>query len=204
MHNSLGSVDDEKGVRWELVAEGNYVNSDTIPRYRGGLDFGLPLGPAHSTLWLLNAAGVADGDRADPFASFFFGGFGNNYVDDGEVKRYRKHYAMPGFELNALGLGTRTFAKSTLEWNLPPAVFDRVGTPGFYLAWARPSVFVTELVMDFDNAPTRVEAQSAGLQIDLRFQVLHRLDMTLSAGYAAGFLDSERVDDEVMVSLKIL
>jgi len=200
--NSLGSVDDEKGVHWELVAEANYVNSETIPRYRAGLDFGVPFGPAHSTLWLRNAAGVADGDRLDPFASFFFGGFGNNYVDDGEIKRYREHYAMPGFELNALG--GRTFGKSTLEWNLPPAVFDRVGTPGFYLAWARPALFGTHLVTNFDDAPTRIEAQSAGAQLDFRFQVLHRLDMTLSAGYAVGWAEGERVDDEVMVSLKIL
>jgi len=200
--NSLGNVDDEKGVRWELVAEANYVNSEAIPRYRAGLDFGFPVGPAHSTLWLLNAAGAADGDRLDPFANFFFGGFGNNYVDDGEIKRYREHYAMPGFELNALG--GRTFAKSTLEWNLPPLVFDRVGTPGFYLAWARPALFGTGLVTNFDDTPTRVEAQSAGAQLDFRFRVMHGLDMTLSAGYAIGWIEGERVDEEVMVSLKIL
>jgi len=28
--------------------------------------------------------------------------------------------------------------------------------------------------------------------------------MTLSAGYAAGFRKSEKVDDEIMISLKIL
>ena len=200
--NSLGSVDDEKGVRWELVAEASHVNGETIPRYRAELDFGIPLGPAHSTVWLLNAAGIADGDRLDPFANFFFGGYGNNYVDDGEIKRYRQHYAMPGFELNALG--GRTFAKSTLEWNLPPLVFDRVGTPGCYLAWARPSIFGSGLITNVDDEASHLKAQSAGLQIDLRFQVMHRLDMTLSAGYAAGFIDREHVDDEVMVSLKIL
>src|SRR6185295_15499026 len=116
--NSLGSVDDEKGVRWELAVDGNRANGETIPQYRGGLDFGLPVGWAHSTVWLLNAAGVADGDRANPFANFFFGGFGNNYVDNGEIKRYREYYAFPGFELNALN--GRNFGKSTLEWNLPP------------------------------------------------------------------------------------
>jgi hypothetical protein len=200
--NSLGAVDDEKGVLWELAVEASHVNGDTIPRYRGGLDFGVPFGPAHSTLWLRNAAGVADGDRADPFANFFFGGFGNNYVDDGAIKRYREHYAMPGFELNQLG--GRSFGKSTLEWNVPPVVFDRIGTPGFYLAWARPAVFATALVADFDHAPTRVEAQSAGAQVDFRFQVMHRLDMTLSAGYAVGWAGDERAGDEFMLSLKIL
>ena len=200
--NSLGAVDDEKGVRWDLAAEASQVNGETLPRYRAGLDFGMPVGPAHSTVWLINAAGLADGDAANPFSKFFFGGFGNNYVDDGEIKRYRDYYSFPGFELNALG--GRTFAKSTLEWNLPPLVFDRVGTPGFYLAWARPSVFTGVLSTNFDDAATRGTVQNAGLQLDLHFQVMHRLDMTLSAGYAAGFFDRRRVDDEVMVSLKIL
>ena len=200
--NSLGNVDDEKGVRWELAAEANHVNGDTVPRYRGGLDFGLPLGPAHSTVWLINAAGAADGDRDNPFAKFFFGGFGNNYVDNGNIKRYRDYYAFPGFELNALG--GRNFAKSTLEWNLPPLVFDRVGTPGFYLAWARPAIFAGALSTDFTETSRRHEVQDAGAQVDFRFQVMHRLDMTLSAGYAAGFYNGKRVDDEVMVSLKIL
>jgi hypothetical protein len=198
--NSLGSVDDEKGVRAQAVVEANHVNGETIPRYRAGLDFGLPVLWPHSTVWSINAVGMADGDRLDPFANFFFGGFGNNYVDDGEIKRYREYYAMPGFELNALG--GRTFAKSTLEWNLPPLVFDRVGSPGFYLAWARPSVFGSGLVTNFDESPDN--AQSAGAQIDFHFQVMHRLDMTLSAGYARGYVDRQFIDDEVMVSLKIL
>ena len=29
-----------------------------------------------------------------------FGGFGNNYVDHGEVKRFRSYYSFPGLELN--------------------------------------------------------------------------------------------------------
>ncbi|MBT8072480.1 MAG: hypothetical protein HKP21_02125, partial [Xanthomonadales bacterium] len=45
---------------------------------------------------------------------------------------------------------------------------------------------------------------SAGLQLDLRFTLGHRHSMTLSAGYAAGFRKGEKLDDEVMVSLKIL
>ena len=30
------------------------------------------------------------GDRDNPLASAYFGGFGNNYVDNGEAKRYRE------------------------------------------------------------------------------------------------------------------
>jgi hypothetical protein len=38
----------------------------------------------------------------------------------------------------------------------------------------------------------------------MRFTLGHRHSMTLSAGYAAGFRKSEKVDDEIMISLKIL
>jgi hypothetical protein len=40
--------------------------------------------------------------------------------------------------------------------------------------------------------------------VDLSFTVLNRLDMTLSFGYAAGFEDGRKLDDEWMLSLKIL
>ena len=41
-------------------------------------------------------------------------------------------------------------------------------------------------------------------QLDLQFTVNTRYDMTLSIGYAAGYLEGSREDDEFMVSLKIL
>ncbi len=94
---------------------------------------------AHSSIWLRSAAGASPGPRDDPFANFFFGGFGNNWVDRGEAKRYREYYAFPGADLNEIG--GRNFVKSTLEWNLPPLRFRRVGTPGFYVTWMRPAVF---------------------------------------------------------------
>lgn len=200
--HSLGHVDEEKGFRWDLVAEANHVNGETIPKLRGSFDFGFALPLDHSSIWFRNAAGWADGARTDPFANYFFGGFGNNYVDDGAIKRYRKHYAMPGFELNQLG--GRTFARHMLEWNLPPAVFEKVGSPGFYLTWARPALFASVLTTDVRDDAFRQSYQSLGAQVDLRFIVMHRLDMTLSFGYAQSYLDGDRFDEEWMLSLKIL
>ena len=203
VRGSLGRVDDERGLKWYLGAAVNYVNSDTIPKVVTGLDFGFPLPWKHSSIWLRSAVGGAFGDRLDEFANFYFGGFGNNYVDRGEVKRYREYYAMPGFELNEIG--GRNFYRSMLEWNLPPFRFERVGTPGFYLSWARPALFVSTLTTDFDESAFKEEVNSAGIQIDLRFTILSRLNMTLSAGYAKGFGNSIIPDDEeYMLSLKIL
>ncbi|HUO81917.1 MAG TPA: hypothetical protein VM616_03560, partial [Gammaproteobacteria bacterium] len=49
---SLGHVDDEKGVLWDLVASGDHVNGETIPKLRGAFDFGIALPLRHSSIWL--------------------------------------------------------------------------------------------------------------------------------------------------------
>jgi hypothetical protein len=203
VRGSLGHVDDEKGVTWSIGADASHVEDSTIPKLAAALDFGFALPWKHSSIWLRSAAGGAFGDRTDEFANFYFGGFGNNYVDRGNIKRYREYYAMPGFEINEIG--GRNFARTMLEWNLPPIRFQRVGSPGFYLSWARPALFVNHLVTDLDDSAIRREVQSAGIQIDLRFTILSRMDMTLSVGYAKGFgNDLIEDDDEFMVSLKVL
>jgi len=203
VRRSLGAVDDEKGFTWRLGTAINHVDSDTIPKILAGFDFGFALPWEHSSIWLRSTAGGAFGEPDDEFANFFFGGFGNNYVDRLDVKRYRNFYAMPGFELNAVP--GRNFYRAMLEWNLAPARFTRVGTPGFYLSWARPALFVAALSTNLDNSAIRQDVQSAGLQIDFRFTILSRMDMTLSLGYAQGFGNELIPDDEeFMLSLKIL
>jgi len=198
---SLGAVDHEKGWRWDIVASADHANNDTIPKLRVGLDFGFALPWKHSSIWFYNSAGVANGDRLNTLTNYYFGGFGNNYVDDGEVKRYRKFYSMPGFEID--DISARDFVKSVAEWNLPPIRFRSLGTPGFFLSWIRPAIFIAGLWTDpgkeFDRTFT-----SAGFQLDLRFMLGHRHSMTLSAGYAAGFRKGDKVNDEIMISLKIL
>jgi hypothetical protein len=203
IRSSMGAVDGEKGYRWLLGTSVSHVESDTIPQYLGEFDFGFALPWKHSSIWLRNSIGGSDGDILDEFANFFFGGFGNNYVDRGTIKRYRNFYSMPGFDLNAIA--GRNFHKAMLEWNLPPIRFERVGTPGFYLTWARPSIFVNTLTTNLDDSAIRDEVSSAGIQIDFRFTVLSRMKMTLSLGYAKGFGNSSIMDDdEFMASLKIL
>ena len=193
---SRGAVDDEKGVVANLVLGGNYADSRWNPGARVALDLGLALPIGHASLWLRNAAGAADGDPSDPYANFYLGGFGNNYVDSRTEKRYREYYAFPGFELNELN--GRSFTRHMLEANLPPVVFASLGTPAFHLAWLRPAVF-TSVLYTGDN-----RYNNAGAQIDLRFSVLHWYEMTLSAGYAVGYRGGSRAGEEWMVSLKIM
>ncbi|MEJ2535012.1 MAG: hypothetical protein P8008_05995 [Gammaproteobacteria bacterium] len=121
LRQSLGGVDREKGWAWNLEARVDHSTFDTIPKLSGGLDYGLALPWKHSSVWLYSDLGWADGDRLDPLANYYFGGFGNNYVDDGVVKRYREFYSLPGFEIGEIG--GREFGKVTAEWNLPPIRF---------------------------------------------------------------------------------
>jgi hypothetical protein len=199
---SLGAVDDEKGIAWELDYLGSRVNGQVTPQVRGGLDLGFALPLANSSIWLRTAAGFANGDRNSTVANFYFGGFGNNYVDDKSVKRYRKYDSFPGFEINQIA--ALNFVRAMGEWNLPPYVFESAGTPSFYLNWLRPSVFVAELWGDLGNSALRKNYTSAGGQVDLRFSILHWYEMTLSAGYAVGYQGSQRTGSEWMISLKIM
>ena len=199
---SSGAVDDEKGIAWDVNLKGNRVGDEVPAQIRGNFDFGFPLPVSHSSLWLRSAAGLGTGRRDNPVANFYFGGFGNNYVDHGSIKRYREYESMPGFEIDEIsGLN---FARQMVEWNLPPLVFESMGTPAFYLNWLRPAVFATALWTDPTNSSRRQNYQSLGGQVDLRFSILHWSEMTLSAGYAVGFRDARRVGSEWMISLKIL
>jgi len=200
--SSIGHVDDETGYVWGVLGHLYGANGDWIPGVYGKFDFGVALPIRHSSIWLRSAIGASSGDRDDPLANAYFGGFGNNYVDDGEVKRYRDVLSLPGFELNALG--GKSFAKSMLEWNLPPIRFENLGTPGFYVSWGRPAVFATALLTDPQDGDYRQDAYNVGAQIDFQLQVLHRLPMTLSFGYAVGFEGAGLGESEFMLSLKVL
>jgi hypothetical protein len=189
VRRSLGAVDDEKGVlasatlTTHRVGGGGGTGRPTVWQLRGQLDLGVPLPLAHSSLWSRSAVGVADGSRSNSLTSFYFGGFGNNRVDQGRVKRYREIYAMPGYELNALE--GRRFVRQMVEWNLPPTIFESVGRADLHLQSLRPALFAAALWTD-GSAAGRQRHASVGAQVDLRFSVLHWYEATLSLGAARG------------------
>ena len=199
---SLGAVDHEKGVRAEALVGAGYVDGETIPSILGSFDYGFALPIGNSSIWWRNSVGATFGELDDPFASFFLGGFGSNYVDFRSAKRYREWYSFPGAELNAIG--GRNFAKSMLEWNLPPLRFRRVGTPAFFVSWARPSIFVGGIETNLDSSSAERRLSNVGAQVDLRMTVLSRLNLTVSFGYARAHESGLPATDEWMASLKIL
>jgi hypothetical protein len=202
VRNSLGSVDDETGRRWTAVEEVTAVAGSVISRTLGTFDAGFAVPIPHSSVWFRNAAGFSPQSRSEPFANFFFGGFGNNWVDHLDEKRYRSYERFPGAEIDEIG--GRNFFKSMAEWNLPPWRFRRVGTPGFYATWLRPAIFVSGLATNLDAADVRRFAADAGGQVDIRLSLLSALDLTVSTGAAVAFEDGRQPRGEWMLSFKIL
>jgi hypothetical protein len=197
---SQASVDHEKGVDARALLSFDHAGAELYPKAQAGFDIGWALPLGNASIWLYNAAGVAGGDATSPLGYFYFGGFHNNRADKGAVKRYREFDTFPGVDIDAIQ--ARRFAKTVLEFNAPPWRFESVGTSGFYLGYIRPAVFVGTLWVDDGSARRRLH--DVGVQLDLNFTVMDHLPMTISVGYAQGFEDGQKLDDEWLVSLKVL
>ena len=198
---SLGSVDHEKGVRARVVGGIDAALGDFYPKASAGLDYGVPLPWRNSSLWLYTAAASAWGNKASSLGNFFLGSFGNNYVDNREVKRYREEESFPGFEIGEIS--ARRYAKAVVELNLPPVRFRDIGTPSFFLSSARPALFAGYLATDGGVVKSH-NYQTAGFQVDWNMTAMSRLPITLSIGAAAGFRDGHHRGNETLISLKIM
>jgi hypothetical protein len=203
LRRSLGAIDDELGTTWGLTLRSNYVSRTLYPRLNADVSKGFLLPLHHSSLWLRASAGAAlAGDRNEPFANFFFGGFGNNWVDYRDIRQFRNPESFPGIDINAVG--GANYGRAQLEWMLPPLRFRRVGIPSFYLRWAGLSFFGTGLTTNLDDATTRRTLASAGAQLDFRIVTLSHLDSTFSIGFAVAGERGAPLHSALMLSFKIL
>jgi hypothetical protein len=199
---TIGSVDQEQGIKMGATYAGNYVKDRFYSQVAGYGHYGIRTPLTHSSIWLRGYAGYSWGDPDDTFANFYFGAFGNNYVDHLSVQRYRDYYSFPGVEITSLG-GTN-FGKFMLEWTLPPARFERFGIPAVYITWMRTALFTSGIVTSFDSEARQRELVNLGGQVDFRLVWMSGLNMTLSLGYAAAWEQEYRPESEFMISLKIL
>ncbi len=200
--SSLGSVDDEKGLIAQFYNHNNLVRSRLYPQFLTNVDYGFQLPINHSSIWLRGSAGWGIGDRNDPFANFYFGAFGNNYIDYQNEKRFREYYSFPGVELNSIaGIN---FGKALVEWILPPVRFRSAGVSSFYLTWLRPTLFSSAITTNIDDSALRSNYYNVGAQLDLQFNILSNLKLTFSTGYAVAVQKDGRPLKEWMFSLKLL
>ena len=140
-------MDDEKGTAWGIHSRLYYTHG-AFPSVWGNYDHGFLL-PRNSAFWLRASAGKSFGDFTSPFASFYFGAFGNNYIDHLSIDRYRDYYSFPGVGIDAMG--ARSFGKLLGEYNLPPKRFRELGTTWAYVNWARLTLFSSGLITNFTS-----------------------------------------------------
>lgn len=202
IERSQGAVDGEKGFAFNLFSRNNYVNRHLFPRIVTTLDRGFALPVNHTSFWLRSAAGISPALRDEPFANFYFGGFGNNWVDHQDEKRYREYYSFAGTDLNSIG-GTN-FVKLLAELNLPPARFRHIGVTACYPRWLRPAVFATGITTNLFAPDYSRTVFNCGGQVDIEVVLFSLFKTTLSAGYGLAIENGRKLSDEFMFSLKIL
>jgi len=198
---SLGGVDHEKGIAGRIAAGTDQAQGRFFPKLYGGVDLGTALPLSNSSVWVYAHAGEVSGQRSNPLAAFYLGAFGNNYVDDRSVKRYREMESFPGFDIDEIA--ARRFGKVTGEVNLPPVRFAEIGTPAFYLSYIRPAVFAGAMAIEAPDGSGH-HYYDLGSQLDLSFTVALRLPMVFSVGAAAGWQDGHYRKTEWLASLKIM
>lgn len=203
LRRSLGAVDDEMGTTWGVTLRGNYANRTRYTRLSLDATKGILLPLDHSSLWFRASAGTSLAGRGvDALANFFFGGFGNNWVDHRAIRQFRETESFPGIDINALG--GATYARVQAEWTTPPLRFRRVGIPSFYLRWATLSLFTTGLVTDVTDETLRREVANVGAQLDVRLITLSHVESTFSFGYATAWVQGLSPNSALMFSFKIM
>jgi hypothetical protein len=203
MRGTIGAVEAEKGLLWSLNSDNSLVRSTFYPRLYGTFDYGFLLPIDHSSLWFRTSAGYSPGKRDQSFANFYFGGFGNNWIDHAaSVNRYREYYSFPGVELDAIA-GTN-FGKALVEWTLPPVRFKKIGVAALYANWLRLALFSSGIVTNMESDAYRSRIANVGAQLNLKIVIFSSLESTFSVGYARAMERGSSPSEETMISLKIL
>ena len=201
---SMGAVAAEQGYSvlvsgYTYLAGGKFFPSLDIA---GNVGWLLPVGQ-HNSFWLKTCAGQSFGDSGSVFGNSYFGGFRNNYVDNGEVNRYRSLNSMPGARIDQIK--AHNYAKFTGEINFCPIRFNNFGALQFYPNYIQFNLFANDLMTDWwgSGRAGRANYVSAGLQMNTQIVMFSSLRTTLSIGYArvwSGALNK----GEFMISLKLL
>jgi len=200
LQKSLGAIEDENGVQWSVTGQINDTFPKVFPNVWGEYARGFLLPLRNSSLWVRSSAGGAFGDAVDPFANFYFGAFGNNWIDKRDFSRYRHYYSFPGVHIDQIG--ANNFAKSLVEWDLTPLHFRNLGSTKLYSNWARLVLFTGGLVTD-PAGNDRTGYADAGAQIDLRTVIFSQVKSTFSSGFAMAHDRTGHIGTEFMFSLKI-
>ncbi|HEV2462577.1 MAG TPA: hypothetical protein VGT04_02135 [Acidobacteriaceae bacterium] len=200
LEKSLGAIEDENGVQWKVSAQADDTFPKMFPRVWGEYTRGFLLPIRNSSFWIRPSAGWASGNPSDPFTDFYFGAFGNNWIDKGDFSRYREYDSFPGVHIDQIG--AKAFAKTLGEWDLPPLRFRDLGSTKLYCNWARLALFSGALGTNPAGDELRGYVDEGG-QIDFRLVLFSQIKSTFSTGFAAAHDRADHTGTELMFSLKL-
>ncbi len=201
LRRSIGSVDYEAGNEFNLTVLGFGAGSRKLQlageAYGEWDNYSTFLFP-HNIFHLKLAAGYVQKNNNLDQAHFYFGGFGNRYLEDAPVKQYRDVLRFPGIPIYSL-LSDK-FAKLLIEENFPPVRFDDVRIGEHFLNYIDMSIYSENL---FTKSGQDQNYTDAGGQINLVFKHWFNLESTLSAGIAKAWYGKENSWDWFL-SFKLL
>lgn len=205
VRGTIGAIAAEQGYRfsadtYSYLADGKFFPSVELS---GELGFLLPFGK-HNSFWLKGSGGQSFGDSGSAFGNTYFGGFRNNYVDNGEVNRYHTVTALPGARIDQIA--AHSYLKATGEINFCPIRFNNFGALQCYPNYIQFCVFAHDLATDLwgpERRFNKANYMSAGAQMNVQMVFFTHMKTTLSFGYARAWGNGLN-QGEFMVSLKLL
>ena len=200
LRKSLGSIEPEQGYDWNVFAFTSFAKQTFYPQLINNFDLGFLLPLRNSSLWFRTSAGQSFGESDKTNSYFYFGGFGNNYIDYRSAQQYREMSSFPGVtidEISALNYG-----KVTAEVNFKPIRFRKAGLKGLYSTYARFTIFGMGMFTNLYNTQPQKNFFSSGVQLDLEIVLFSLLKSTFSVGFARAYSPLSP-KDQFMVSLKL-
>ena len=200
LRKSLGAIEPEQGYDWNVYAYTSFAKETFYPQLINNFDLGFLLPLRNSSLWFRTSVGQSLGESDKSNSYFYFGGFGNNYLDYRSAQQYRDMSSFPGMEIDELS--ALNYGKISTEVNFKPIRFKRFGLKGFYSTYARFTLFGQGLFTNIANDQPQLNFFSSGVQLDLEIVLFSLIKSTLSFGFARAY-GPMLPNDQFMVSLKL-
>ena len=204
VRGTIGAIEAEQGYRFSASAYSYLANGRFYPSIdvSGDLGFLLPVGE-HNAFWLKGAVGQAFGDNKSTLGNSYFGGFRNNYIDNGDINRYRTASAFPGARIDQIA--AHNYAKLTGEIDFHPIRFENFGALQCYPNYIQFCLFGHDLMTDMwgKEKGNKANYVSVGAQMNVQMVFFTHMKTTLSFGYARAWGNGLN-QGEFMVSLKLL
>ncbi|RMF60325.1 MAG: hypothetical protein D6748_04335 [Calditrichaeota bacterium] len=202
IRRSIGNVDDEQGTRWSISGMFFGVDPQGTFEVVGGVhsefSYFHPFLWPHNILHLKISAGYRHTKDHLSIGKFYFGGFGNRYLEKEKVKQYRKVFRLPGIPIYSLA-GKR-FLKGMIEHTLPPLRFGNAYLGHHHLNHIDVSWYSQGLWIASNQDQLWIDV---GAQVNLVFKHWYNLESTVSAGIANTWSESGS-NRAWFISLKLL